>query len=266
MNTSGRPMRIVAAIPCYKGYLADDTSRSLENLFVYSLQAEPRIEWMRLVTIGSPVLPRVRNALVATALSQACDGVLFVDDDIGFEAKDVYRMIGHGVGLIGAAPQMRNSRWNEPARLAISPRSLRINPERRLAVSPELLPMALTFISAQVFRAIRAAGLAPQIMHPSIGAAAQEHMAMYFGYEPRACPEWSDEAKMAKQLGIENPMAEDGEDHYFCRHAAAAGYHSVIDLDVELRHWEGRVCHDYSLKKFLAENPAALRAMAVKSE
>jgi hypothetical protein len=266
MDTSGRPKRILAAIPCYKGFLADDTSRSLENMFIYSLQAEPRIEWVRAVTIGSPVLPRVRNGLVATALSQGCDGVLFIDDDIGFEAKDVYRMIGHGIGLIGAVPQMRNNRWNDPPRLAISPKALRINPERGLAISAELLPMALTFISAQVFRAIRAAGLAQPIMHASIGEAAQEHMAMYFGYEARACPEWSNEAKMAKQLGIANPMVEDGEDHYFCRRAGAVGFQSFIDLEVELRHWEGRVCHDYSLKKFLAGNPGVLRPLDAKSE
>jgi hypothetical protein len=265
MGNAG-PRRIVAAIPCYKGYLADDTSRSLENLFIYSLQAEPRIEWARVVSIGSPVLPRVRNSLVATALSQGADGILFIDDDIGFEARDVYRMIGHGLGLIGAIPQMRNSRWNDPPRLAVSANGLRINPERGLAVSPQSLPMALTYISAKVFRAIRAAGLAPQIMNAGAGAAAQEHMAMYFGYEARACPEWTEEAKLAKQLGITNPMVEDGEDNYFCRRASAAGYDSVIDLEVELRHWEGRVCHDYSLKKFLAENPGGLRPPEAKGK
>jgi hypothetical protein len=265
MSASSRPLRIVAAIPCYSGYLTDDTSRSLENLFVYATQASPRIEWGRVASVGNPVLPRVRNSLVATALSQGADGVLFIDDDIGFDAKDVYRMIGHGLGLVGAIPQMRNSRWNDPPRLAVSANGLRINPERGLAVSPQSLPMALTFISAKVFHAIRAAGLAPQIMYAGVEAAAQEHMAMYFGYEARACPEWSDEAKLAKQLGIANPMVEDGEDNYFCRRAAAAGFDSVIDLEVELRHWEGRVCHDYSLKKFLAENPGGLRPTAVKN-
>ena len=265
MGNAG-PRRIVAAIPCYKGYLTDDTSRSLESLFIYSLQAEPRIEWGRVVSIGSPVLPRVRNSLVATALSQGADGVLFIDDDIGFGAKDVYRMIGHGLGLVGAVPQMRNSRWNDPPRLAVSPNGLRINPERRLAISPQLLPMALTYISADVFRAIRAAGLAPQIMYPEIGEAAQQHMAMYFGYEPRACPEGSTEANMAKRLGIENPLVEDGEDNYFCRRAKAVGYESVIDLDVELRHWEGRVLHDYSFKKFLAENPSGLRPLEARGQ
>lgn len=259
MSTASRPLRIMAAIPCYKGYLADDTSRSLENLFIYSLKAEPRIEWGRAVTVGCPVLPRVRNSLVATALSQGMGGVLFIDDDIGFEARDVYRMISHRVGLIGAVPQMRNSRWNDPPRLAVSPNGLRVNAERGLAVSPQSLPMALTFISSQVFRAIRAAGLAPQLMYADIPDAAQEHCAMYFGYEPQAAPDWSKEAKLAKQLGIHNPMIEDGEDNYFCRRAAAAGYESVIDLEVELRYWEGRVCHDYSFRKFFADNPGAVR-------
>ena len=264
MSASARPLRIVAAIPSYSGYLTDDTSRSLENLAVYATQATPQIQWTRSVAVGSPVLPRVRNALVATALSQGADGVLFIDDDIGFEAKDVYRMIGHGIDLIGAVPQMRNSRWNDPPRLAISPNGLRINPERGLAMSPHFLPMALTFISAKVFRAIRAKGLAPQIMSTGVDPAAQQHMSMYFGYEARACPEWSDEAKLAKQLGVSNPIMEDGEDNYFCRRAAQAGFESVIDLEVELRHWEGRVCHDYSLKKFLAENASGLRSTTAR--
>lgn len=259
MATPGRPLRVMAAIPCYSGQLSDDTARSLENLFIYSLDAKPQIEWARAVTVGCPVLPRVRNALVATALYQEMDGILFIDDDIGFEAKDVYRMIGHGVGLIGGVQQMRTSRSGEPPRLAVSPIGLRYNPERRLAMTPQSLPMALTYISAKVFHAIRAAGLAQPLMYADIPEAAQKHMAMYFGYEARPCPEGSREAQMAKRLGIENPMMEDGEDHYFCRRAAQVGFDSIIDLEVELRHWEGRVCHDYSFKKLLAQNPDSLR-------
>ena len=250
----------MAAIPCYKGFLAADTSASLKNLFLYAQHATPRIEWIRMVSTGCPVLPRVRNSMVAKMFAEGCDGILFIDDDIGFNPEDVYRMLGHGFGLVGAVPQKRNARWNDPPILAISPQRLRVNKDLGLATPEEpRLPMALTFISAQCFRDIAEANLAPQIMYPVVGEESQKHMRMYFGYELTPCPDWSAEAQMAAKLGIENPHSEDGEDHYFCRRAAQVGYEPIIDLEVELRHWEGQVKHDYSFKKFFAENPEVLR-------
>jgi hypothetical protein len=249
-------LRIMLAIPCYKGFLAADTSKSCEELFLYAQQVEPKVEWIRAVSTGCPVLPRVRNSLVASALQKDCDAILFLDDDIGFEAKDVYRMIGHmferGYGVIGAVPQKRNHRWDDPPKMAISPEGMRVNQELRLGLPSEpKLPMALTLIACQVFRDIKAAGLAPSFVYPPPGEEAQKHMAMYFGYELNAAPDWSKEYALARKLGIQNPMTEDGEDHYFCRRAAAAGYECLIDLEAELRHWEGQVLHDWSMKKEL---------------
>jgi hypothetical protein len=249
----------MVGIANYKGFIAADTSKSLEDLFLYSQRAKPQIEWVRCVSTGCPVLPRVRNAIIAKAMAENCDGVLFVDDDIGFDAKDVYRMIGHGYGLVGAVPQRRNHKWNDPPSLAVAPPGLKVNRELGLAVPPEpKLPMALTFISMQVINDIREAGLAPPYVYVPSGEPAQPYMAQYFGYELVPAPEWSAEFALGKKLGIETPMCDDGEDHYFCRRADKVGYESVIDIEVELRHWEGQVLHDYSLKKFFAEHPEVL--------
>lgn len=251
-------MRIMVAIPNYKGFLAEDTDKSLIDLFSYvPKEGQPKIQWARSVSKGCPVLPRVRNHMVHEMLKGGFDGILFVDDDIGFEAEDVYRMIGRGFGLIGAVPQKRSHKWNDPPTLAVSPMGMQfvkseVGYEIGIPMEPKL-PMALTFIAAQVFRDLEEKGSIPQYIYtPSSG---QEALcSQFFGYELVPAPTWSYEYAVGKKLGIENPMCEDGEDHYFCRRAAEADYQSLVDLTVELRHWEGQVCHDYSFKKYLAEN------------
>lgn len=257
-------MKILVALPSYKGFVAVDHAKSVQDLFLTQTKG---VEWVRCASVGCPVLPRVRNAQVAMGLAQGCDAVLFIDDDIGFDAADVVRMINHGVGLVGAIPQKRNHRWNDPPRLAVSANGLRLDKATGLGIPTEpRLPMALTLIAAQVFRDIREAGLAAPFVYPNAGRDAQEHLAMYFGYELNPCPEWSAEYDLAQELGIENPMSEDGEDHYFCRRAALVGWDSVIDTEVELRHWEGQVCHDYSIKKMLAEGSAHLQEQPANLE
>lgn len=252
-------MKVLVALPSYKGWVAKDHARSVQNLFL-TPQNGVQVEWVQCDSVGCPVLPRVRNAQCATALAQGCDAILFIDDDIGFEPSDVFRMLNHGVGVVGAVPQKRNHKWDDPPAMAISPQGLRINRDAGLAIPPEpKLPMALTLISTQVLREIREAGLAAPFIYASAGMDAQPHMAMYFGYELKPVPEDCREMEIARELGIENPMSEDGEDHYFCRRAAAVGYDCLIDIEVELRHWEGQVCHDYSFKKLFASGDVELR-------
>ena len=173
------------------------------------------------------------------------------------------RGIQRGYGLIGAVPQKRGHRWNSEATLAIAPPGCRYfqgeGGEYEIAIPPEpKLPMACTFIAAAVFREILEAGLVkPYIFAMADGRHDVCHT--FFGYELVPAPEWSYEYKVAQEMGLENPMVDDGEDHYFCRRAAQVGYESLIDVTVELRHWEGQVCHDYSFKKYLAENAANLK-------
>lgn len=259
-------MKVMAAIANYKGWLAEDCSKSLEALFLYQpKEGEPQIEWMRTVSKGCAVLPRVRNHLVSVALQEGCHGILFIDDDIGFDAKDVYRMIGRGYGLIGAVPQKRNHRWNDPPSLAVAPSGMKFfsnDTGYDVGIPPEpKLPMALTFIASPVFREIEEAGLAPRYIYtPASGQ--KSVVSQFFGYELVPAPEWCLEYKVGKELGLETPMCEDGEDHFFCRRAAQVGYESLIDLTVELRHWEGQVLHDYSFKKYLAEHKDTLQAIS----
>jgi len=264
--------KIMVAIANYKGFLAADTSKSLESLFLHNYQSDFKINWMRSVSTGCPVLPRVRNHLVQTMLNEGCDGILFVDDDIGFEAAEVYKMIQRGFGLIGAVPQRRNHVWNAEPSLAVPPAGMRFAKTEEgydIAFPPEpKLPMACTFIAAQVFRDIleedqrRAKAGEPLLCPPYIytpSSGQRDVCHQFFGYELVPAPEWSLEYKTGREMGIEVPMCEDGEDHYFCRRAAMVGYESLIDVNVELRHWEGQVCHDYSFKKYLAENASNLK-------
>lgn len=260
----------MVAIPNYKGFLAEDTDKSLIDLFSYvPKDGEPKIQWGRSVSKGCPVLPRVRNHMCYEALAGGFDGILFVDDDIGFNPEDIYRMIGRGYGLIGAVPQKRSHKWNDSPSLAVSPMGMQFFKTEKgydigIPMEPKL-PMACTFIAAQVLKDIDEAGMVPKYIYtPMSGQKAL--CSQYFGYELVPAPEWSYEYQVGKELGVENPMCEDGEDHYFCRRAALAGYESLVDLTVELRHWEGQVCHDYSFKKYLAENGSQLEVKDIDAQ
>lgn len=260
----------MVAIPNYKGFLAEDLTQSLLKLFTYQpKEGEPKIGWGYSISKGCPVLPRVRNHMIFEMLNGEFDGILFVDDDIGFDAEDVYRMIGRGYGLIGAVPQKRSHKWNDPPTLAVSPMGMQFFKTEEgydigVPMEPKL-PMACTFIAAQVFRDLIEMGKIPQYIYtPSSGQKALCHQ--FFGYELVPAPDWSYEFAVGKELGVESPLTEDGEDHYFCRRAAEAGYESLVDLRVGLRHWEGQVCHDYSFKQYLAENGGLLDVKTVDAQ
>lgn len=261
-------MKILLAVPSRTGWVAWDHARSVQRLYMASMERAREtgqaIEWMESSHRGG-LVHRARNAQAAAALAYDCDALLFIDDDIGFEPADVFRMIDHGLGVVGAIPQKRAHKWSDPPRLAVAPHGLRLDPNTGLALPPEpKLPMALTLISTQVLRDIRAMGLAEPWVFGGMPDEVQPHMAMYFNFELNSCPDYSVEWETAQRLGISDPKNDDGEDHYFCRRAAAAGYDIVIDTEVELRHWEGQICHDYSFKKMLAAGDAELRPAAVE--
>jgi hypothetical protein len=247
--------KVAVAVPSYKGFVATNHALSVQELLV---RRPANVELIQVSSVGCGVLPRARNMQVATTLAHDCTHILFIDDDIGFNPEDVYRMIARDTGVIGAVPQRRNARWNDPPSLAVTPKDMKVYPDLGVAVPIEpRLPMALTLIKADVFRTIREKGLARPFIAPRATDDSNRHMADYFGYELSPAPEWSYEYQTAIRLGLD-PVTDDGEDHYFCRRAAAAGYDIFIDLEAELRHYEGMVCHDYSLKKYFAENPEEL--------
>jgi glycosyltransferase involved in cell wall biosynthesis len=257
-------MKIALAVPSYKGFVAVDHASSIQDLF---LSCPDEIEWVRVNSVGCAVISRARNTQVAAALSHGCDAVLFVDDDIGFDPADVYRMISTGAHVIGAVCQRRNHHWNAPPQLAVSPQGMKYYPDLKVFVPNEpRLPMALTLIRSEVFHTMREKGLAEPFIYSRSSDEAQKFMATYFGIELTPSPEWSLDFHTAKRLGIENPMSEDGEDHYFCRRAAKAGYTVFIDAEAELRHYEGQVCHDFSIKKWMASPDALLKPVEKPQE
>lgn len=248
---------IMIAVPSYSGYPKAEHSVSVETLM--QLPTDPPIVWRHEVLSNCPCLPRVRNALIAKAFARGCTHILFIDQDIHFDPRDVLRMIGHGVGVVGAVPQKRSGRYNDPPRLAVHPNGLAIDMGSGLATPPEpKIPMALTLINMDVFRKIREAGLARQLIYGALRDDEQVHNASYFGYEPVPVQEGYEEYEIAKRLGIEEAYSEDGEDHYFARRAHQVGFPIYLDCEVELGHWEGNVLHDFSLKKLLAQHEVTL--------
>lgn len=265
---SGQPLKIMIAVPSYRGFNVNNQTNSLLKLV--TTNTDPKVQWIPVYSKACGVLPRVRNTLAAQACAEECTHLLFIDDDISFNHMDVFRMIGHDVGVVAAVPQKRIVKWSDPAKLAVAPDGLRVLPDVGLAIPPEpKAPMALTLIKTEVLKAIGelknedGSDAAPRFVYPLLGPKAHEFLRVYFGYQLHPIPEWSAEAEFAKEhLQHWDPkdlQSEDGEDHYFCRLAKRAGYDIFLDLEVELSHFEGNVEHDYSFKKLLASDLVTLQ-------
>ena len=260
------PLKIQISIPSYRGFNCNELTRSLMQLV--TIPTDPVIDWTISFSRNCPVLPRVRNSLAAAAVATNCTHILFIDDDIGFAPEDVLRMIGHDVGFVAAVPQKRNTKWDQEAAMAVFPGGLEVDRACGLAVPPKpKAPMALTLIKTDVFKRIAEATwpngepLARRFVYPHGPRDAQAWMRMYFGYELEPSPEWSEEYKLAKELGWadEDIQSEDGEDHYFCRRVAAIGEPIYLDVNAELVHFEGNVAHDFSLKKLMNSDKVVLK-------
>lgn len=178
---------------------------------------------------GCSILPRVRNRLVSMALAEGCEWVVFVDDDIGFEARDFFKLFGYGVDVVGAGPAKRHARWDEkPAAVVkFGKRELtEIQTSTGRLWQVERLATAFLAIRAPVFDALKPVTEA----YWSEGDPGKHETRTWF---------WFD-------LIREGRVRDEGEDYNFCRKWHSVGGECFLDPDIRLRHYDGNVCHDFN--------------------
>jgi glycosyltransferase involved in cell wall biosynthesis len=194
------------------------------------MAASMGIELVFYTAPGTAILPRVRNRLVARALADQCDWVVFIDDDIAWEAKDLFKLTQHGVDVVAAGPAKRHHRWDEqPAAIAKFPKG------------------TITGMMTPVGRLWKMDGVATGFM--AIRSTVFEKM------EPVTTPYvtedtevrswfWLDLIKVDAIGTIAGRMEDEGEDYNFCRKWVEVGGSCWIDPDIRVRHYTGNVCHD----------------------
>lgn len=220
-------MRLAVLTPSLTGQVHLEHAESIGDLRVECIRR--RVHMKRFFNKGCSVLPKNRNTLVTAALADNPDWILWVDGDIAFDPQDVFRMIGHGVDIVGGAPQRRTKRWGEPGAVALDYGDGFPQRSENGLVLARGVATAFMLVRAEVFRVLAGTDDAPAYSTRDAGAGVNASLHKWFWYE------------------IDEDGFDVGEDYYFCRRAAKHGFVSWCDPDVRLRHFEGMVEHNLTL-------------------
>lgn len=220
-------MRVGLCTPCRDGKVHWQYMMSVVETL--KLASHSGVEVRHYVAPGCAVVSFVRNVLVAKALSEQCDWIVFVDDDIAWHAPDLFRLIHHGCEVVGAAPSKRHKRWDETPAAVVKwsddPVIGRTTKAGRIWRVPGLATAFLA-IRASVFERLES------VTHPFVTEGNPMVARTWF---------WHDIVPIAGA-----PTGE-GEDYNFCRKWIEAGGECWVDPDIRLRHYDGNVCHDVCL-------------------
>jgi len=256
--------RVLIATPAYSGSVKVDHADSVERLLAL---AGPDLEFATSRPIAVGVLPRVRNVLAAYAMGQGFTHILFIDDDIGFDAEDVLRMLSHDVGIVAAVPQKRVRRWDEGnPKLAV--RLKRDNPSYDEAAGlMEVLDVATAFclIKTDLMRRMLDAGRVERFVYHTVSRENAPFLAKFFHYPLEPVDPSDAEWAYCESIGIDPATArvDIGEDYAFTRAARAFGERVYVDVGVRLRHWDGCVMHDYAFADEISRIYRSARAAGV---
>ncbi len=228
-------MKVALCTPCRSGYVRHEHMHSCID--VANMTRKKGVELLHIVGANCGLIARARNQLVSKALEQKVDWIVWVDDDIAFDAADFYKLIEHDVDVVGAGPAIRHKRWDQKPALLGRPKpgnSIKgyHTPVGRLW-EVDRLATAFLAIRATVFKEIE----------PLTDA-----------YRTTSDRTFKTRSWFWLELvDIDGETWDEGEDFNFCRKWQHVGGTCFLDPDIRLRHYEGNVCHDYCPADFEAE-------------
>lgn len=227
-------MKVALCTPCRNGYVRHEHMHSCID--AANLARQKKASLLHIVGANCSLIARARNQLVSKALEQDVDWIVFVDDDIAFDAEDFYKLIEHDVDVVGAGPAIRHKRWDQKPALLGRPKpgntiKTFLTPAGRLW-EVDRLATAFLAIRATVFKEIE----------PLTDA----YRSADISFNTRS---WF----WIELLDIDGVVWDEGEDFNFCRKWESVGGTCFLDPDIRLRHYEGNVCHDYCPADFESE-------------
>jgi len=169
--------------------------------------------------VGNSNLPRARNELVAGFLAMKFDDLLFVDDDMGWDANDVVRLLGSEQDIVGGVGCKKVvCEDKDPAKWCMRILDGPIHQDDMGAIEVEAVGTGFLKISRAVFmRMIMAHPEWKRRGWASMPAAAREMYYQFFRFDSLTAEEW-------------------GEDVGFCREWRALGGSVWIDPTIRLLH------------------------------
>lgn len=97
---------VFIATPTYDGWVSVEYSSALLESGVYLAQAG--IGVLHAIAPGNPFLDAARNELVEQFLRSDADDLLFIDADVGWEARMLTRVLSHPQEVVGGLVPKRN--------------------------------------------------------------------------------------------------------------------------------------------------------------
>ena len=179
------------------------------------------VPYGRQVVIGCSNLPRARNELVARFLASDCTDILFVDDDMEWEANSVARLLGSKQLIAGGIGRKKVEKPNSDPAVWCS--HVHLDEQQNLElddmgyIRQERIGTGFLKVGREAFEALKKA-------HPE--------------WKARGNPEMSDEVKenYYRFFKFGNDEFEGGEDFEFCNAWAALGGKIWADPDIVLGH------------------------------
>lgn len=220
-------MKIAILVPCYSGNVNFHHMLSM----VATIKAMKRAEAIILSNLGSSLLHMARNVLVAQAMAQGADKLVFIDDDISWTPNGFEKLVLAPAKICGGVYQKKMHSMNGQPQMAVSmlPEDQRTNQNGLLEVDGAAT--GFLRIDREVIE-----GMKPYCMKVEDQMLTPEeakHMHKFFDFG---------------HLIKDNKTYVHGEDYYFCGKAREAGFRTYVDPSIKLGHHSGGMRWDAQMQ------------------
>lgn len=92
--------KVYLPVIAYGGVCRAEYSMSMASLFVKCVNDHPEVSFLSTGIFFESLVSRARNSAAAAALHYGTDYLLFIDSDVVFDAKDVFKLLAHDKDIV----------------------------------------------------------------------------------------------------------------------------------------------------------------------
>ena len=92
--------KVYLPVIAYGGMCRAEYSMSMASLFVKCLNDHADVSFLSTGILFESLVSRARNSAAAAALHYGTDYLLFIDSDVVFDAKDVFKLLAHDKDVV----------------------------------------------------------------------------------------------------------------------------------------------------------------------
>lgn len=220
-------MKIALCTPCYSGNVNLHYAMSL----MATMKAMSRVDCIFLSNIGSSLIHMSRNVLVAQALAQKADKIVFIDDDVSWTNNGFERLVLGPQHIVAGVYQKKPHTPHAEPEMALSVNPGGLVPDFTGLCEVDAAATGFIRIDAEVFEKLKTTcqKIEDNSLHPDEAV----HMYEFFSF-----------GKLIK----DGKVYVHGEDYAFCHKAREVGYKTYIDPNIRLGHHHGTFKFDAAMK------------------